>query len=415
MRTSRRNFLRLSVGASASGWLKVNSQLTVAQAVPSWEDTVVVVVELSGGNDGLNCVVPYADDEYYRQRPSIGIPANRVHRINDQLGFHPDLKEFGRLLDQGELSIVQGVGYPEPSGDHEVSLRYWQTARPHDASCQTGWLGRVVDSMQSFPATTIPAAFVGPSQRPLTLNAAQSVVPSLQQLEQWCLPSDDGDPPRAAPPSQAPHEIASLGPDSPLLDSLRRNGKAAAGISQSIREIAAQRAQESSVRYPACQLATTLDTVAQLIRADLGIRIFCADLGGDGFGGFDNHANQLGNHGALLKQLATSVAAFVDDLRRDGLLDRVLLLTFSEFGRTVAENGRRGTDHGSAAPVFLAGGRLRPGLVGTSPALTELEGGGLKFHTDFRQVYATVLDQWLGVDSATCLGDSFPHIDLFAT
>jgi uncharacterized protein (DUF1501 family) len=155
-----------------------------------------------------------------------------------------------------------------------------------------------------------------------------------------------------------------------------------------------------------------LRTVARLIRADVGIRIFYTELGGQEPGGFDNHANQAENHAALLYQLAESVSAFLLDLKRDNLLDRVLLMTFSEFGRTVKENGRRGTDHGSAAPLFLAGGRLRGGLVGSHPNLTDLENGGQKFHIDFRRVYATVLDRWLGFDSLPILGARFEPLDV---
>ena len=162
-----------------------------------------------------------------------------------------------------------------------------------------------------------------------------------------------------------------------------------------------------TVEYPPFGLAGHLRTVAQLIRADLGIRVFFTELGGGGIGGFDNHANQLGNHCALLHQLAESIAAFIEDLGRDKTLDRVLLMTFSEFGRTVRENGRRGTDHGAAGPVFLAGGRVRGGLVGSHPSLTDLDGGAPKSHTDFRRVYATVLDRWLGFSSETILAPAF--------
>ena len=160
------------------------------------------------------------------------------------------------------------------------------------------------------------------------------------------------------------------------------------------------------------QLARMFCIIAQLIRAEVGIRIYYTELGGEEPGGFDNHANQRDNHAALLRQLSDSVAAFVLDLRRDRLLHRVLLMTFSEFGRTLAENGRRGTDHGSAAPMFLAGGKLKGGLVGPHPSLTALENGGPKHHTDFRRVYATVLDRWLGLDSQAVLGGKFEPLDL---
>ena len=175
---------------------------------------------------------------------------------------------------------------------------------------------------------------------------------------------------------------------------------------------AAIKAADGSADYPPFGLARDLRTVAQLIRADIGIRIFFAELGGGGIGGFDNHANQLGNHCALLHQLAESVAAFIYDLQRDKQLDRVLLMTFSEFGRTVKENGRRGTDHGAAAPMFLAGGKVKGGLVGTHPSLTDLDKGALKMHTDFRRVYATVLDRWLGFESEAVLGGRFQPLDI---
>lgn len=163
--------------------------------------------------------------------------------------------------------------------------------------------------------------------------------------------------------------------------------------------------------YPPLALAQNLRTIAQLIRADLGTRIYVTELGGDGFGGFDNHANQAPNHAALLHHLSESLAAFADDLSRTGLLDRVLLMTYSEFGRTVAENGRRGTDHGDAAPMFVVGGRLKERLVGRHPSLSDLDRGRLKFHTDFRSVYATLLDRWLGVDSIAVLGERFPPVE----
>ncbi len=196
--------------------------------------------------------------------------------------------------------------------------------------------------------------------------------------------------------------------DSPLLQFLRRADSDAHAKSERIEAAL----QTPGGDYPPFGLARDLRTVAQLIRADIGIRIFFTELGGGGIGGFDNHANQLGNHCALLNQLAESVAAFIYDLKRDKQLDRVLLMTFSEFGRTVKENGRRGTDHGAAAPVFLVGGRVKGGLVGPHPSLTDLDKGALKVHTDFRRVYATVLDRWLGFESQPVLGGRFEPLDV---
>jgi uncharacterized protein (DUF1501 family) len=166
--------------------------------------------------------------------------------------------------------------------------------------------------------------------------------------------------------------------------------------------------------YPTYGLAQSLRTVAQLIRADLGIRIFLTEQGGVSPGGFDNHSNQAGNHAVVLRELSDSMAAFCDDMARDKLLDRVLLMTYSEFGRTLSENGRHGTGHGAAAPVFLAGGRAKAGLVGAHPSLTDLDNDAPKPHTDFRAVYATLLDRWLGLQSEPVLGGRFATLDIVA-
>jgi uncharacterized protein (DUF1501 family) len=167
--------------------------------------------------------------------------------------------------------------------------------------------------------------------------------------------------------------------------------------------------------YPNTPFGADLRIVAQLIEANVGLRIFSTDAGGGGdIGAFDNHAGQKDNHAALLRQLSQAVAAFVDDLNGRGLLDRVVLTTFSEFGRTIKENGRHGTDHGSAAPMLLVGGQVRPGLIGEHPSMTETENGGPKHHTDFRRVYAALLDDWLGIDSQLVLGEKFEPIKLLA-
>ena len=294
-----------------------------------------------------------------------------------------------------------------------------------------------VDTADTAEPPTVPAVFVGETRQPLTLNGAKCVVPSLRSLDQWMLQDLVArDRPAPAPAGLTlPAERSETDSPNALLQHVQRSTAAAfessakihavvdaaAGPGALLRSLLRGEATRNSQpgagpaafgHYPEYQLAKTLHTVAQLIRADLGIRIFCVELGGDGFGGFDNHANQIGNHCSLLLQLSESLGAFVDDLRRDGLLDRTLLMTFSEFGRTIAENGRRGTDHGAAAPVFLAGGRLQGGLHGEPPSLTTPEKGGLTPHTDFRHLYATVLDRWLGFDSQICLGEQFPTLDL---
>ncbi len=364
--------------------------------------TVLVVVQLTGGNDGLNTVVPVSDAHYGRNRHTLRLTAREVLKIDDDLGFHPALTGMSRLFNEGRLSVVQGVGHEGNNRDHDAAMRDWYTARPGDATCDTGWLGRAIDAIDDSQRIRNPGVFVGPIAKPLAMTAQRSVVPHIRSLNQWPLasaelPGESGEAPSAEEP--------------PLLQHLRRTAVAAhwsrRQIDQALHSVGDRR------QYPNAPLGGQLKIISDLVRADFGIRIFFTELGGGGIGGFDNHANQRDNHAALLRQLSEAVTAFVDDLDDAGLADRVALMTFSEFGRTLQENGRRGTDHGNAAPIFLAGGRLQGGLHGAHPDLTDLEGDSPKPHTDFRQVYATVLDQWLGFDSRPILHDHFSKLNLF--
>ncbi len=295
-----------------------------------------------------------------------------------------------------------------------MALRNWHTARPGEAACQTGWIGRAIDLAASTGEPAVPGIFVGPIATPFALQAEQQVVPAIRALDagqrqilkrlrsrslHWRQLAGSANP--SAPAG-----------GNPLLDLASRNLQAAYVGGERLEAVLSQ--ADGAAGYPPFQIAGHLAAIAQLIRADLGIRIFFAELGGGGIGGFDNHANQRDNHAALLRQLSESVAAFVSDLQRSKLLDRVVVMTFSEFGRTLVENGRRGTDHGDAAPVFLFGGRLRGGLVGPHPNLDRLVGDAPESHTDFRRVYATMLDRWLGLDSQKVLGQRYEPLDVFA-
>ncbi|MHC4462650.1 MAG: DUF1501 domain-containing protein [Planctomycetota bacterium] len=415
MSYTRRDFLKATLGAS--------TLLSFSSATPNFltrsvmasasrrndRDTVLVLVQLSGGNDGLNTVVPYGDDEYGRNRSTLRLPTKDLHKINSLLGFHPRMGAFMRLYKEGYLSIVRGVGYPNSDRSHEGAMRIWHTADPDRPNRQTGWLGRAADSIWNPNETDTPAVFVGPIAQPFGLNAENAILPSIRSLRDLTTGQIPGYPKGKSQRKRAA-EIPRADKGNPLLDLLQHCTRNAYANSRRIEAVA--RASANTAEYPSFQLATSFRTVAQLIRADVGIRIFLTEFGGGGIGGFDNHANQLGNHCALLHQLSESVAAFIHDLKRDKLLDRVLLMTFSEFGRTVKENGRRGTNHGAAAPVFLAGGKLKGHLIGPQPSLTELDNGAPKFHTDFRRVYATMLDQWLGFESRTVLDRQFKPLDI---
>jgi uncharacterized protein (DUF1501 family) len=367
---------------------------------------------LAGGNDGLNTVVPFNDDHYARSRPTIRLRENQLHKIDSQLGFAPQLNAFKRLLDEGRLSVVQGVGYPNSDRNHDSAMRIWQTGQPKGAATSAGWLGQVVDQAYRPEEGNSPGVFVGQLELPTAMLAHRMAVPKLTSAAQYTLhPQGEAGTARRerlAKSAALPRTDVS----NPFLKLLTRGTVAACAASARVEAVVRAK---SNLGYPRYQLADRLQTIAQLIRAELGIRVFYTELGGSEPGGFDNHSNQLANHGVLLEELAESVAAFVDDLRHDGLLDRVLLFTFSEFGRSLAENGRHGTDHGAAAPMFLAGGRLRGGLVGPHPNLADLDAGAPRFHTDFRQVYATLADRWLGLDSRAILGQAFPPLELFST
>jgi len=374
-------------------------------------DTALVVLQLSGGNDGLNTVIPYADDAYGRARRTLRLTAKEVHKIDSLLGFHPRTHGFWQLLQDGHLSVIQGVGYPNSNRSHDVAMRDWHTAHPGDAACQTGWVGRAVDLADQSDKADVPGVFVGPVARPFGLNAEKSVVPSIRSMEQLTLRTAPGLVDGASKQVREALKQSGAG-DNPLADYVRGRTLTAYASSRQVQDVL--RDADRTGEYPPFGLAESLKTVAQLIRANLGIRIFFVELGGGGIGGFDNHANQRDNHAALLHQLSGSVAAFVRDLKQAGALDRVALMTFSEFGRMLTENGRRGTNHGAAAPVFLAGGGLRGGLLGEHPSLTDLDQDAQKPHTDFRRVYATMLDRWLGFGSKAILGDKYEPLDVFA-
>jgi uncharacterized protein (DUF1501 family) len=402
MSQTRRQFLKTSASAAAFASLAhaappfPAAPASQAASRPDPSGTILVMLQLAGGNDGLNTVVPYEDGQYARSRSTLRLAGNQVHKIGSSLGFHPEMRTFARLFQEGRLAVLQGVGYPNMHRDHGAGMRAWQTASPQAGSRQTGWLGRVADQLADSEAGNVPAVFVGRIPQPLAIHAAANIVPSLRAAQDWAL-------------ARAPALPARAERRSALLSFADRTTAAAWADAAKVAEVVRTGA---GFPYPVYPLAQSFQAVAQLIRAELGIRIYLVEQGGVSPGGFDNHANQAGNHAVLLRELSDSVAAFCDDLAHDKLLDRVLLATYSEFGRTLSENGRHGTGHGAAAPVFLAGGRVKGGLLGVHPSLTDLDADAPKPSTDFRCVYATILERWLGVASEPILGGRFATLEL---
>lgn len=379
---------------------------------PASKKTSLVVIQLGGGNDGLNTVIPYADKTYYSLRPTLAIAQGDVLPMSGMVGLHPSLAALKPLYDNGALAIVQGVGYPNPNRSHFRSTDIWTTAEP-DTNGTTGWLGRYIDAQCCGTAT--------PTQTENNLEGVQfgnilskalwtqhAMVPAVGSLELFQLATDPHYPTSRDTRINAFRQIYSQQPGTDAYEALLTHaGLAALDTSDVLAKVAS--GYKTSVKYGSDPFSQSLRQIAQLIQADLGTRVYYASLGS-----FDTHANERRVHDTLLKNLAGGVAAFMQDLQAIGKSDQVAMMSFSEFGRRVKENAGNGTDHGTAAPMFLLGSQLKGGLYGAPPSLTDLDtNGDLKFGIDFRQVYATLLQDWLGADAPTVLnGTAYPSLGL---
>lgn len=411
MTTTRRAFLHnsLAAGGLVAWGLNVPVFLgRTAAAAPQTgkagsKDTILVVVEMTGGNDGLNTVVPFKDADYAKLRPTLKLPTDQLKKLNDSFGLHPQLAGLAELYQDNALCVVQGVGYPNPDQSHFRSMDIWQ-AGSLQAKLTEGWLGRALKGLPNTPAFHLKQANEG---SPLAVEGAPVRVPSINTLEEFQLQlaaASGADKKNQREVIEGAAQPSTSKPG--LLDFVQRTAANTYASSRRLQEIAKN--YEPKAPYPQTPLANRLRLAAQLIDADLGARVFYVSIGN-----FDTHANQAGSHAQLLNQLSGAITAFFKDVAARGQRDRVMLMTFSEFGRRARENGSRGTDHGSGAPMFLVGGKVKAGVVGEHPSLSKLEMGNLKHHTDFRQVYATILDQWLGVSSKEVLGGEFKPVEIF--
>jgi uncharacterized protein (DUF1501 family) len=409
-RSTRRSFLQSALGSSAVISLGATAPAFFQQAIAgdsAAKETILVVVQLSGGNDGLNTVVPFEDPVYQQNRPTLAIRAADGLAIQDGLGFHPAARGLADLLEDDQLAIVQGVGYPNPNHSHFESMDIWHTCqrKRKESPRNTGWLGRYLDDAAAATGGDPAGLHLGAEKQPLALAAETTRVPSISSLERFRLQDGaDGDV------SSTIGRLSRAARDSgdPLLSFIQTSTTAALDASRRVEQ--AQRDYQTPIEYPEHDLGTKLRTVAQLIDAGLKSRVYYVQLDG-----FDTHSQQAGAHAALLGRLGGAVSAFIKDVAHHGHGERVLVMAFSEFGRRVKENASEGTDHGAAAPLFLAGGKVRAGLHGQAVNLTDLQDGDLKFQTDFRRVYATVLDNWLGVPSQTILGAEHKPLDVLST
>ena len=413
MNPNRREFLKTSIasgslvslGLTVPAFLSRTATAAANSGKPGAKETILVVVQLTGGNDGLNTVIPYVDDEYGKLRPTLRQAKAQIKKINSQVGLHPSMEGLAGLFQDQALCVVQGVGYPNPDQSHFRSMDIWQAASTAETLTE-GWIGR---ALKQVPAVGSFHLADKNETAPLALSGAPARVPSINSLEDFQL--------RTAAASSADKKeqrtiiegSARSGSGQPnLLDFVKRTAVNTYDSSSRLQEIGKN--YKPKTDYPNTALANRLKLAAQLIDADLGARIFYVSIDG-----FDTHANQALAHANLLKELSDAMTAFYKDLAARGHKDRLLMMTFSEFGRRAKENGSKGTDHGSAAPMLMVGGKVKAGVVGDHPSLTKLEMGNLKHHTDFRQVYAAVLDEWLGVSSKAVLGSTFQPVDILKT
>ncbi len=408
---SRRDFLRkglYGVGVTAGLPLLMSrttealtAEALLGTSMEANPERILVVVELSGGNDGLNTVVPFGNDEYYRARPNIGIRESDAIKIEDGFGLHPSMVGFERLYTDGMMGVVHGCGYDNPSLSHFSSMGFWHTGVPNGGE-PLGWLGRLADGAYDHDAQGNMIVNIGTRQslavqarnhQPLVFNDPRSFRRVGSEAEK-----------------QAIEAMNPTAPDNPALDFLSATAANAVESSQFVREAAA--GYNTPIDYGIGGLSAQLRRVAALVNAEMPTRLYYVSYQGNSF---DTHVHQADPHARLLTYTADAVRGFVEDLKRIGRADDVAIMMFTEFGRRVEENTSLGTDHGTATPMFVIGSGVQGGLHGRHPSLTDLDDGNLKMTTDFRRVYATMIEEWLGVnDSASILKGSFESLPLFA-
>jgi uncharacterized protein (DUF1501 family) len=394
----------LTVAANADSFFAKALAQPVLPGLPSGVDErVLVIVNLQGGNDGLNTIVPHGMQEYYRYRPTLGIAQSDVLQINDKVGFNPEMRSLKSMYDAGNVAIVQGAGYPQPDHSHFRSTEIWQTAAPERFE-STGWIGRFLDE-SGLPSENLFNAVAVAPVLPEVMISRKTDVPAIAALQGYGLTSDKRADTRTA--------FASLIQDdrvpfrSPYLATVAEIEDHAQRGSEELPKLVA--GYTASGTYPATAIGRSLSLAAQIIGSRLGTRVIYVQ-----HGSFDTHAGQKPTQDRLLRELSDGLKAFYDDLAAHGNDKRTLTITFSEFGRRVAENGSRGTDHGEAAPMFLVGGGIKGGLYGEHPSLDVLDNGDVKYTVDFRSVYATVIEKWFGRPTDGIIAGSFPTLSLLA-
>ena len=390
---SRRRFLQSSTLVSMSPLIPMFLPRSARAVSPSRDDRILVVIQLGGGNDGLNTLIPFADEEYARHRNVLRIADDQIIKLNDSVGLHPSMKPCADLFEAGQLSIVQGVGYPNPSRSHFESMDIWQSARTNtEDRTGHGWLGRAIDAGHQDASSVPDAVFVGDSAIPVAIRGRRANAISLNSEDELRLFASVGQSPDSAGRGDL-NEFIQQTVDASYLAAQRFAQSAPAA---------------DGSRYPSSNLGRKLQLLSQILKLGGGTRVFYASQSG-----YDTHSDQLGLHSRLLRTFSSALSTFLKDMEESNLADRVMVLAFSEFGRRVGENGSAGTDHGTAGPVFIAGKTIEGGLLGKYPSLRDLDSeGDLKMTVDFRRVYASVLSNWLAVQPASILDGDYEPLHL---
>ncbi len=350
------------------------------------KERVLVVLQLTGGNDGLNTVVPFGQDQYYRLRPNLGLAKGGLHRLDDMHGLHPAMGTMSELFGEGQLAVIQGIANPTPDRSHFRSMEVWHTAEPNKPVGDVGWLGRLSDQIARGNPGSMPALAIGASNLPLSMRAEHSLAPTVQSAAGFQMD------PRAKDLADWRNKLIAEDTRGDL-GYLRIAARSTYDAAQRMETIAAK---GSAVDYPETELARQFELVAGLIAGGFGTRVFTLEVTG-----FDTHARQTAVHAELLGRVSNALAAFQKDLTARGVADRVLTFAFSEFGRRAAENGSKGTDHGRGAPAFLVGNGVRPGLHGRAPDLQQLVDGDIPGTLDFRALYSAMERDWMGLQPSS--------------
>ena len=435
---TRREFLRSTVlGASAAwtvpmfvertfGQLHDTSKDLAIQGVTGKDDTILVVLQLAGGNDGLNTLAPYADDTYQKMRPRLAKKEKDIIKLSDYVGLNSSMPFLGSMFKEGNLGVVQGVGYPNPNRSHFVSTSIWETGDTNNRS-STGWLGRYFDNSCPGADPTVgisfnktqPEAFGAAKNPGVCLNSPElyrwihgggekaQAEEFFAQLNQPHDMDDEADTPTEGASIDMPAggKVGGITGEGNLAF-LERVALDARVSSKKILELAAK--HKTTVRYDGTPISRNLNLVSRMIAGGMPTRVYYVS-----HGGFDTHNQQVNSHDRLLGQLDTALKSFFADLKQQGNDKRVVLMTFSEFGRRVAENASAGTDHGKASCLFVAGPGVKGGLHGTHPSLTDLHEGDIKHTVDFRSIYGSLLSDWLkSPDLKPILGANYPKLGL---